>query len=176
MTNLDSVLKSRNITLLPKVYIVKTMVFPIVMYRCESWTIKKAEHWRTDAFELWCWRRLKTLESPLDCKEIKPSNPKGNQSWIFVGRTDAEDEAPILWPPHAKNWLTGEDPAAGKDEGRRRRGWQRMRRLDGMNNSMHMFEKTPGDSEGEESLVCCSPMGLQELDTTEQVNNNNIKL
>ena len=110
MTNLDSILKSRGITWPTKVYLVKAMVFPVVMYGCESWTIKKAEHQRIDAFELWCWRRLLT---PLDCKEIKPVNPKGNQSSIFIGRTDAE--APILWPPNAKNQLTGKDLDAGKD-------------------------------------------------------------
>ena len=112
MTNLDSILKSRDITLATKVRLVKDMVFPVVIYGCESWTIKKAECWRTDAFELWCWR--KTLESPLDCKKIKPVNPKGNQSWIFIRRTDAEAEAPILWPPDMKSWLTGKDPDAGK--------------------------------------------------------------
>ena len=89
MTNLDSILKSRDITWLTKVHLVKAMVFPIVMYACESSTVKKAEHRRIDAFELWCWRRLL---SPLDCKCIKPVNPKGNQSWIFTGRTDAETE------------------------------------------------------------------------------------
>ena len=91
---------------------VKAMVFPVVMYRCESWTIKKAEFQRIDALELWCWRRL---ESPLDCKKIKPVHPKGNQSWIFIGRTDAEAATPTLWPPDAKNWLTRKDPDAGKD-------------------------------------------------------------
>ena len=74
--------------------------FPVVMYGCESWTIKKAEHQRIDAFELWCWR---TLENPLDCKEIQPVHPKGDQSWVFIGSTDAEAETPILWPPHVKN-------------------------------------------------------------------------
>ena len=112
MTNLDSILKSRDITLPTKVHPVKATVFPVVMYGCESWTVKKAEHWRTDAFELWCWR---TLESPLDCKEIQPVCPKGNQSWIFIGRTDADTETPIPWPPDTKNWLTGKDPDAGKD-------------------------------------------------------------
>ena len=76
------------------------MVFPVVMYRCESWTIKKAEHQRIDAFEVWCWRRL---ESPLDCKEIIPVKPKGNQSSVFTGRTDADAEASILWPPDEKS-------------------------------------------------------------------------
>ena len=99
MTNLDSVLKSRDISLLTKVHIVKAMVFPVVMYGGESWTIKKAEHQRIDAFELWCWRRL----FPLDCKEIQPVNPKGNQPCIFIGRTVAEAEAPILWLPDVKS-------------------------------------------------------------------------
>ena len=112
MTNLDSIFKSRDITLPTKVHLVKAMVFPIVMYGCESWTMKKAEHWRIDAFELWCWRRL---ESSLECKEIQPVHPKGNQCWIFIGRTDAEAETPILWPPDVKKWLTGKDPDAGKD-------------------------------------------------------------
>ena len=95
MINLDSILKSRDITLPTKVCLVKAMAFPVVMYECESWTIRKAEHQRIDAFELWCWRRLWRV---LDCKEIKPVNPKGNQSPIFIGRTDAEAEASILWP------------------------------------------------------------------------------
>ena len=100
MTNLDSILKSREITLPTKVHLVNSMVVPVVMYGCESWTMKKAEHRRIDAFELWCWRRL---ASPLDCKEIQPVHPKGDQSWMFIGRTDAEAETPILWPPHVKS-------------------------------------------------------------------------
>ena len=112
ITNLDSILKIRDITLSTKVHLVKALVFLVVMYGCESWTKKRAEHPRIDAFEMWCWRRL---ESILDCKEIKPVNPKGNQSWIFVGRTDGEPETPILWPPDTKNWLTRKDPDAGKD-------------------------------------------------------------
>ena len=113
MTNLDSLLKCRDITLLTNVHLVKTTVFPVVMYGCESWTIKKAECQKTDAFELWCWRRL--LASPLDCKEIQSIHPKGNQSWIFIGRTDAEAETPILWPLDVKNWLNGKDSDDGKD-------------------------------------------------------------
>ena len=102
MTNLDSILKSRDITLLTKVLIVKAMFFPVVMYGCESWTIKKAEHRRIDAFELVL---DKTLEHPLGIKEIKPVNPKGYQPWIFIGRTDSdsETEAPILWPLDARS-------------------------------------------------------------------------
>ena len=112
MTNLDTILKSKNITLLPRFHLVKAMVFPVVMYRCESWTVKKAEWWRIDVFELWCWRRL---VSPLDCKEIKPVNPKGNQPWIFIGRADAEAETPILWISDVKNWLIRRDPDSGRD-------------------------------------------------------------
>ena len=100
LTNLDGILKSRDITLPTKVRLVKAMVFPVVMYGCESWTIMKAECRRIDAFELWYWKRL---ESPLDCKEIQPIHPKGDESWVFIGRTDVETETPILWPPDAKS-------------------------------------------------------------------------
>ena len=99
MTNLDSILKSRDIILPTKVHLVKAMVFPVVMYGWESWTVKKAECQRIDAFEL----LEKTLASPLDCKEIQPVHPKGDKSWVFIGRTDAEAETPILWPPDAKS-------------------------------------------------------------------------
>ena len=101
MTNLDSIFKSRDMTLPTKVRSVESMVFPVVIYGCESWTMKKAECQRIDAFELWCWR--KTLESPLDCKEIQPVHSKGDQSWVFFGRNDAKAETPILWPPDVKN-------------------------------------------------------------------------
>ena len=98
MTNLDSILKSRDISLTIKVCLVKTMVFPVVMYGCESWTVKKAERQRIDAFVL-----EKTLESPLDCVEIQPLHSKGDQSWVFFRRSDAKAETPVLWPPHAKS-------------------------------------------------------------------------
>ena len=121
VTNLDSMLKSREITLLTKVCLVKAMVFPVVMYGCKSWTLKKPELQRTDAFELWYWRRL--FRVPWTARRSNQSNCKGNQSWIFIGRTDAEAEAVILWPPNVKNWLTGKDSMSlGKTEGRRRRG------------------------------------------------------
>ena len=113
ISNIDSILKSRDITLPTKVHLVKGIIFPVVMYGCQSWTVKKAEHQRIDAFEQLVLE--KTLESPLDCKEIQPVHPKGNQSWIFFGRTDAEDEAPVLWPPNAKNRLIRKDPDAGQD-------------------------------------------------------------
>ena len=108
MINLDGIFKSRDITLPTKVCLVKAMVFPVVMYGCESWTVKKAERFWTVVLE-------KTLEGPLDCKEIQPVHPKGDQSWVFFGRTDAEAETPIFWPPHVKSWLIGKDPDAGKD-------------------------------------------------------------
>ena len=118
MTKLDSILKSRDITLPTKARLVKAIVFSVVMCEHESWTIKKAEWWRIDAFKLWCWRRflgLLGVESPLDCKEIQPVHPKGNQSWVFIGKTDAEAETPMLWAPDVKNWLMGEDPDSGKN-------------------------------------------------------------
>jgi len=119
MTNLDSILKSRDITLPTKVHLVKAMVFLVVKYRCESWTIKKADRRRTDAFKLCYWIRLK---SPLDYTEIKPIHPKGNQPWIFIARTDAEAEVSILWPPDVKSQLTGKDPDVGKDWGQEEKG------------------------------------------------------
>ena len=154
MINLDSVLKSRGITLPTKVRLVKAMVFPVIIYECESLTIKKAEHWRIDAFELWRWRRLLTL----DWKEIKPVNPKGNQSWIFIGRTDGEAETPILWPPNEKNWLLRKDPDAGTDWRQEKKGmtednmvgWHHH--LDG-----HEFGHALGVGDGQGSLACCSP-------------------
>ena len=118
MTNLNSILKSRDITLPTKVRLVKAMVFPVVTYGCESWTIKKGP-------KSWCFWTVvleKTLETPLDCKEIQPVHPKGNQSWIFIGRTDVEAETPILWPPDVNSWLTGKDPDAGKDWRQKEKG------------------------------------------------------
>ena len=101
MTNLDSILKSREITLPTMIHLVKAMVFPVFMYGCESWTIKKAEHRRIDFFLTVVLKQ--TLESPLDCQEIQPDHPKGDQSWVFIGKTDVEAENPILWPPDAKS-------------------------------------------------------------------------
>ena len=119
MTNLDSIFKSRDITLPTKVHLVKALVFPVVMYAYERWTIKKVECQRTDAFKLWCWRRLL---SPLDYKEIKPVNPKGNQPWILIGRTDTEAEAPIFWPSDVKSWLISKDRDTGKDWRQKEKG------------------------------------------------------
>ena len=119
-----------------KVCLVKALVFLVVMYQCESWTIKKAESWRIDAFELWCWRRL--LRAPWTGKEIQPVNPKGNQSWIFIGRTDAEDETPILWPPDGRADSLEKTLMLGKIEGKRRRRQQGMRWLNNITDSMDM--------------------------------------
>ena len=149
MTNLGIILKSRDITLQTKVRLVKAMFFPVVMYGCENWTIKKAEHWRIDAFELWYWRRL--LESPSDCKEIQPVHPKGNQSWIFIGRTDVEAKTSILHLMQRADSFE-KITVLGKIEGRRRRRWQRMRWLHGITDLMDMsLSKLRG-------LVMLSPM------------------
>ena len=141
------------------------------MYRCESWTIKKAECRRIDAFELWCWRRL--LRGPYIARRSNQSILKGDQSWIFIGRTDAKAETPILWPPDTKNWLTWKDPDAGRD-------W--MWEENGMIEDVmlgshpritgHKSESTPGVGEGQGSLACCSPWDRRELDMTEWLNNN----
>ena len=138
MTNLDSILKSRDITLPTKVHLVKAMVFPVVMYGCEGWTVKKAECWRIDVFEFDVLVLEKTLESPLDCKEIQPVHPKGDRSWVIIGRTDVEAETPVLWPPDAESWLTGKDPDAGKDLEQEEKGQQWMRWLDGITDTMEV--------------------------------------
>ena len=135
MTNLDSILKSRHYSS-TKVRLVKAMVFPVVMYGCESWTIKKA--WVQKNWCFWIVALEKTLESSFDCKEIQPVHPKGNQSWIFIGRTDVEAETPILWPPDEKIWLTGKDPDAGEDRRQEEKGMTEMRWLEGITNSKDM--------------------------------------
>ena len=112
VTNLGSILKSRDITLPTKVSQIKAMVFPVVMYGCESWTVKKPELWRTYPFELWYWRRL--LRVPWTTRRSNHSILKDISPWVFIGRTDVEAETPILWAPDVKNWLTGKDPDAGK--------------------------------------------------------------
>ena len=120
LTNLDSILKSRDIALPRKVHLVKAIVFPVVMYRCENLDYK--ESWAPKNWCFWTVVLEKTLESPLDSKEIQPVHPKGNQSWVFIGRTDAEAETPILWPPDAKSQLIGKDPDNGENWGGGRRG------------------------------------------------------
>ena len=139
MTNLDSILKSRDITLPIKVCLVKAMVFPVVMYGCESWIIKKAECRWIDAFELWCWRRL--LRVSWTARRSNQSILKENQSCIFIGRTDAEAETPILWPPDAKNWLIWKDPNDGKDW-RQEKNWMTEDKMVGWHHRLkgHEFE------------------------------------
>ena len=134
MINLDSILKTRDITLPTKIHLVKAMVF--FSSHVWMWELDYKESWLLKNWCFWTVVLEKTLESPLDCKEIQPVHPKGDQSWVFTGRTDAEDETPVLWPPDAKNWLIWKDPDARKIEGRRRRGQQRMRWLDGITNWM----------------------------------------
>ena len=161
MTNLDSILKSRDITLPTKVHLVKAVVFPVVTYGCESCTIKKAEHRRIDAFEL----LEQTLESPLDSKEIQPIHPKGNQSWIFIGLTEysldglkLKLKSKLQYFGHLM-WRTDsleKTLMLGKIEGRRRRGHQRMRWLDGITDSMDMCLSKLGIGDAEGGLVCCS--------------------
>ena len=167
LTNLDSILKSRDVTLPTKVCLVKAMVFPVVMYRCKSWTIKKADCQRIDPFELWCWW---TLESPLDCKEIQPVHPKGDQSWIFIGRTDAEAEfqnfGHLMWRTDSLEKTL----MLGKIEGSRRRGQQRMKWMASLTQwawvwvgfKSWWWTKKPG--------VLYSPWGHKESDTTEWLN------
>ena len=169
MIKLDSILKSRDITLPTKVCLSKAMVFPVVMHGCESWTIKKAE-----CLKNWCFWTVvleKTLERPLDCKEIKPVNPIGNQSWIFIGRTDAEAEIPIFWPSDVKKWLVCKGPIAGKDWRQEEKGttedemvgWHPQ--LNG-----HGFGWKPRVGDGQGGLVCCGPWGCKESDRREWLN------
>ena len=170
MTTLDSILKSRDITLPTKVHLVKAMVFPVVMYGCENWTIKKAEQWTTDAFELWCCRRLLRVE-------IQLVHPKGDQSWVFIGRTNVEDETPILWPLDVKSWFIWKDPDAGRDWRQEEKGttedemvgWHH--RLNG-----HGFGWTPGVGDGQGGLVCCGSWGRKESETTERLKRTELKL
>ena len=168
MTHLDHVLKSRDIALPTKVHLVKAMVFPVVMYGCESWTVKKAERRRIDAFELWCWRRLlrvpwtARISNQSILKEIGPGySLEGMMLKLKLQ----------LWPPDVKSLLTGKDSDAGRDWGQEEKatteaemvGWHH--RLDG-----HEFEQAPGVGDGQGGLVCCSPWGHKELDATEQLN------
>ena len=144
------------------------MVFLVVMYGCENWTIKKTECWRTDAFELWYWKRL---ESAFDYKAIKPVNSKGNQPWIFIGRTDAETEAAIVRPLDAKRWLAGKDPDAGKDWRWEEKGTTEDEMV-GWHHQLNgrEFEWTAGVCDGQRGLACCNSWGHKELDMSEWLN------
>ena len=169
MTNLDSILKSRDITFPTKVHLVKAMVFPVVMYGCESGTIKKTECWIIAAFELCCWRRL--LRVPWTARRSNQCILKKNQSWLFIGRTNAEAETPILWPPDAKIWLTWKEPNTGKDW-----MWEEKGMIEddmvGWHHQLsgHEFEWALGDGNGQRGLACCGPWGHKKPDTTEWLN------
>ena len=165
MRNLDSILKSRDISLPTKVHLVKAMVFPVVMYGCDSWTIKKVELRRIDAFELWCWRRL--LRVPWTARRSNQSILKEISPRYSLEGLMLKLKLPILWPPDAKSQLIGKDPDAGKHWRQEEKGttedevvgWHH--RLNG-----HEFEQTPGDGEGQGSLACYSSWGCKESDTT----------
>ena len=130
MIKLDSILKNRDITFPTNFHIVKVMILPVVLYGCESWTIKKAQHWRTGAFKLWCGRRFLRIPWTARRSNLNPVNPKVNRLWIFIERTIVESEAPILWIPDTKGWLTGKDLMLGRPEGKRRMRWQKTKWLD----------------------------------------------
>ena len=159
MTNLDSILKSRDITLSTKVCLVKAMVFPVVMYGCD---LDYKESWVPKNWCFWTVVLEKTLESPLNCKEIQPVHPKGDQSWVFIGRTDVEAETPILWPPDAKNWLIWKNPDAGKDWGQEEKGTTEDEMV-GWHHwlNAHRFGWTPGVGNGQGGLAWF--MGLQRV-------------
>ena len=165
MTHLDSIFKSRDITLSTNV---SSQDYDFSSRYVWMWELDYKESW---ALKNWCFLLEKILESPLDCKEIQPVHFKGDQSWVFIGRTGVEAETPVLWPSDAKSWLIGKDPDAGQDWRREKKGttedemagWHH--RLNG-----HEFGWTPGDDDGQGGLVCCCPWGGQELDTTEWLN------
>ena len=167
MTNLDSIFKSRDITLSTKVRLVKPMVFPVIMYGSESWTIEKAECWRIDAFELWCCEdSWETLGLQGD-----PTSPFWRSVLGVLWRSDAKAETLVLWPPHTKSWLTGKDSDAGSEWGQEEKGtiedemagWHHL--LDG-----HEFEWTLGVGDGQRGLTCCNSWGCKESDMTERLN------
>ena len=169
MNDLDSIFKSRDIALQTKVCLVKAMVFPVVMYRCESWTMKKAERWRIDAFELWCWRGL--LRVPWTARRSNQSILKEISPGISLEGRNAKAETPVLWPPHVKSWLIGKDCDAGRDWGQEEKGktedemvgWHH--RLSGCES-----EWTPGVGDGQGGLACYDSWGWKESDMTERLN------
>jgi len=160
--------KNRDITLLTKVHLVKAIVLSVVIYGCE---LDHKESWAPKNWWFWMVVLEEIFENPLDCKEIKQVNSKGNQPWIFIGRTDAEAEAPILWPPDVKNWLIRKDPDAGKDWRQEEKGTTEDEMV-GWHHCLygHEFERALGVGDGQGSPVCCSPWGRKESDTTEWLN------
>ena len=169
MTNLDSIFKSRDITLPTKVCLVKAMVFS--SSHVWMWELNCEESWALKNLCFWTVVLEKTLESPLDYKEIQPVHSKGDQSWVFIGRTDAKAETPILWPPDEKSWLIGEDSDAGRDWGQEKK----RTREDEMAGCHHWLygresEWSPGVGDGQGGLACCDSWGRKESDTTERMN------
>ena len=168
MPNLDNILKSRDITFPTKVHLLRLWFYSYIW----MWELDSKQSWAPKNWCFWSMMLEKTLESLLGCKEIQAVHPKGNQSWIFTGRTDVEAETPILWPPDAKNWLIRKDPDVGKDWRSEEEkgmtedetiGWHHW--LNG-----NEFDLTPGAGDGQGGLACCSPRGHKESDTTEQLN------
>ena len=170
MTNLDSILKKRHHFAYKGPY---SQSYGFSRSHIQMWELDHKEGW---APKNWCFQTVviqKTLESPLDCKDIKPVNTKENQPWIFIGKIDSEAEAPILWPPDENSWLTGKDLDAGKDWGQEEKGVTEDE-MTGWHNGLngHESEQTLGDSEGQGSLACCSPWSHKESDMTEWLNDN----
>ena len=165
MTKLDSILKSRDICFAYKCSYWQSYGFSSSHVR--MWQVDHKEGWVLKNWCFWTVVLEKTLESPLNCKEIKLVNPKGNQPWIFIGGTAAESESPLLWPPDAKSRLTGKDPDAGKDW-RQEEKWMTEDEMTGWHHRIngHEFEQALGDGEGQRSLACCSPWGCKESDVT----------
>ena len=170
MTNLDSILKSRDITLPTKVCLFKAMVFSSC--HVQMWELNHIEGWGPKNWCFWTVVLEKTFESPLDSKEIQPVHPKGDQSWVFIGRTGVEAETPILWPPDAKSWLIGKDPDTGKDRRWEEKGTTEDKMV-GWHHWLngHEFEQFLGDGEGQGGLASCSPWGHKQSDTAEWLNN-----
>ena len=168
MIKLNSILKSRDIALPTKVH---SQSYGFSRSHVRMWELDYKESWTPKNWCFWTLVLKKTLESPLDCKEIKPVHPKGNQSWIFIGRTDAEAEAPVLWLPDAKNWLIGKDPDAGRDWRQEEKGTTEDEMM-GWHHRLneHEFEQALGVGDGQGSLACCTPWGGKESYMTKQLN------